>query len=127
MRKINIIAALCVSLFVCTPAFSNDNHELQLDNAIKTVSRFMSAEDNVDTFENYWLVAKAVANIDPVNSRKKIDFLINVCRYYTPTDQGGANSLACDKIWYLGKKLAPKMKSTEYYSKNSPLYKLITK
>lgn len=85
----------------------------------------MSYEDNVDTFENYWLVAKEVANIAPVNSKRKVDFLIMVCNSYTPTDKNGAHSLACDKIWYLGHKIAPKVDPKTYHSSQSPLYKLV--
>lgn len=101
------------------------NDATEIDEAEKIVKTFSSYEDNVDTFENYWLVAKAVANIDPVKTRRKVQFLIDVCKYYTPTDKAAASYLACDKIWYLGKKISPKSSSQELKSKDSPLFKIV--
>jgi len=108
-------------------ALANNKAESELATAERIVKAFLSYDDNVDDFENYWLVAKAVANIDPVDTRRKVQFLIDVCKGYTPTDKSAATRLACDKIWFLGKKLAPNAKPKELHSKNSPLFKAITK
>ena len=127
MKIINqtILVLLFYSLFGQN-ILATSNADSEVTKAEKIVQQFLSYAGNVEDFENYWLVAKAVSNIDPVDSRRKVQFLIDVCNSYTPTDKAGVSRLACEKIWDLGKKLVPNTDSKELRSKNSPLFEAVT-
>lgn len=121
-----ILVLLLVAFFVQN-VLATDYADSELAEAENIVQQFLSYAGNVEDFENYWIVAKAVSNIDPVESRRKVQFLIDVCNSYTPTDKVGVSRLACEKIWHLGKKLVPNSTSKELRSKNSPLFEAVTK
>ena len=120
------ILVLLFFAFLGQNVLATDNVDAELAKAEKIVKKFLSYSGNVEDFENYWIIAKAVSNIDPVDSRRKVQFLIDVCNSYTPTDKAGVSRLACEKIWFLGKKLVPNATSKELRSKNSPLFEAVT-
>ena len=100
----------------------SDGDLMKAENIVKS---FLSQVDNVDYEENVWFVVKVVADIEPVDSRRKVLFLLTTCRSYDPTDKPWAHYVACQKVYSIGRRLAPGVKASELTSEKSPLLEIV--
>jgi hypothetical protein len=91
-----------------------------IDKAFKIVNDFFKADENADSNENYEFIGRLVENIDPVNTERKVQLLLDICSEYTPTDYIYLGT-ACNKLLLYGELLFPNAEEELILSKESPL------
>lgn len=96
----------------------------EIRKARKIVNEFIERPDNVDTEENQEFVTYVVRNIYPLDSKEKIDLLVEACPSYSPTDYSYFR-LHCDRLLGYGKIFFQSVTEEKLSSKDSPLYDLI--